>query len=150
MVTLTSGNIFDSSADVLVNPVNKMGVAGKGLALQFKERFPGNHKAYRYWCDKPKEFSRKRLYIYYRPLDEGMKYIANLATKDDWRNPSSYAIIEEGLTELKEWAQQTLVNSIAMPMLGCGCGGLDPEAVMELIVDTFQNEEVEILLYIKP
>ena len=34
------GNIFDSHAQVLVNPINCVGVMGKGLALEFKRRYP--------------------------------------------------------------------------------------------------------------
>ena len=36
MIRFTQGNIFDSGCQALVNPVNCVGVMGKGLALQFK------------------------------------------------------------------------------------------------------------------
>ncbi len=34
------GNIFDTSMKTLVNTVNCVGVMGKGIALEFKKRFP--------------------------------------------------------------------------------------------------------------
>ena len=34
------GEHFDSHAQVLVNPINCVGVMGKGLALEFKRRYP--------------------------------------------------------------------------------------------------------------
>ena len=40
---VNDGNIFDSKCDALVCPVNCMGVMGRGLALEFKKRYP---KAY--------------------------------------------------------------------------------------------------------
>ena len=40
IVYMMNGDIFDSKCEVLVNPVNCVGVMGKGLALEFKKRFP--------------------------------------------------------------------------------------------------------------
>ena len=39
------GNLLDSEAEALVNTVNIVGVMGKGIALQFKERFPENFRS---------------------------------------------------------------------------------------------------------
>ncbi|MCB0476327.1 MAG: macro domain-containing protein, partial [Flavobacteriaceae bacterium] len=47
MITFKTGNIFESTADALVNTVNTEGIMGKGIALQFKKEFPNNYKAYR-------------------------------------------------------------------------------------------------------
>jgi O-acetyl-ADP-ribose deacetylase (regulator of RNase III) len=35
MIKLVIGNLLESDADALVNPVNTVGVMGKGIALQF-------------------------------------------------------------------------------------------------------------------
>ena len=40
-------NIFAQNVKALVNPVNCVGIMGKGLALQFKRRFPDNVTATR-------------------------------------------------------------------------------------------------------
>jgi hypothetical protein len=37
MLTFKQYNIFDSDAQLLVNPVNGVGVMGTGLALEFKK-----------------------------------------------------------------------------------------------------------------
>ena len=44
MIRFQTGNIFDSPAQCLVNTVNCEGYMGKGIAYQFKERFPENNK----------------------------------------------------------------------------------------------------------
>ena len=36
------GNIFESETQALINPVNIEGVMGKGLAYQFKKKYPDN------------------------------------------------------------------------------------------------------------
>lgn len=51
MVVLREGDILTSSADAIVNPVNCVGVMGRGLALQFKNAFPENFRAYKHQSD---------------------------------------------------------------------------------------------------
>lgn len=40
------GNLLTSPTHALVNTVNTVGIMGKGIAFQFKERFPQNFKIY--------------------------------------------------------------------------------------------------------
>ena len=40
MIEYIEGNIFDSPAQVIVNTVNTVGVMGKGIAQEFKNRYP--------------------------------------------------------------------------------------------------------------
>ena len=42
MIHHVKGNLLESDADALVNTVNCVGVMGKGIALQFKKKFPKN------------------------------------------------------------------------------------------------------------
>ena len=46
MIKFVTGNIFDSGADCLINTVNCEGFMGKGIAYQFKMRFPENNCDY--------------------------------------------------------------------------------------------------------
>ena len=50
MLHFMTGDIFDSPAHTLVNPVNCVGVMGAGLALEFKKRFPQEFKNYVQFC----------------------------------------------------------------------------------------------------
>lgn len=47
MIRFIKGNILESNAEALVNTINTVGVMGKGIALQFKERFPENYRLYK-------------------------------------------------------------------------------------------------------
>ena len=58
-----SGNLLDADVDVLVNTVNTVGVMGKGIALQFKNAFPANFKAYEQAC-KRKEVVLGRMFVF--------------------------------------------------------------------------------------
>jgi O-acetyl-ADP-ribose deacetylase (regulator of RNase III) len=43
MITYLTANFFDSKVQVLTNAVNCVGAMGKGVALEFKKRYPAMH-----------------------------------------------------------------------------------------------------------
>jgi O-acetyl-ADP-ribose deacetylase (regulator of RNase III) len=123
------GNIFDSGCMALVNPVNCQGVMGKGLAKEFKKRFPHNFKVYKIGCSSGYVRTGKVF-----PCSDNQQIIINFPTKDDWRKPSEYEYIEKGLKDLVETLKDLpFITSIAIPPLGCGLGGLDWDKVLALI-----------------
>ena len=142
MIKIVTGNLFESDADCLVNTVNCEGVMGKGIAYQFKLRFPENYKAYVSNCKEGKLRPGKMLVF-----SENDKTIINFPTKDKWRNPSLIGYISDGLDELMRIMPDLKAKKIAMPPLGCGNGGLDWEAVKPLIEKKLQSSDTEIELY---
>lgn len=121
MVKVLIGNIFESKAQTLVNTVNTVGVMGKGLALEFKKRFPEMFKDYADRC-KRGEVRLGRPYLYIPLLPP---YILLFPTKEDWRSVSRLSAIEEGLEHIKQNYKSWGITSIAVPPLGCGLGELD-------------------------
>jgi O-acetyl-ADP-ribose deacetylase (regulator of RNase III) len=121
------GDIFNSGCMALVNPVNCKGVMGKGLAKEFKKRFPRNFQIYKDKCAEG-HLQTGRILIH----QENGHIIMNFPTKDDWRSPSEYHYIDSGMkflaTQLKFLP---FITSIAIPPLGCGLGGLDWTIVCE-------------------
>lgn len=127
-------DIFDSEAQVLVNPVNCVGVMGAGLAKQFAQRFPAFEALYRIDCDRG-------LLTPGHPQMYGTKespWVVMFPTKDHWRDPSNLEWVEEGLARLKEMIEElsvcTPIRSIAIPKLGCGLGGLNWEEEVRPLV----------------
>lgn len=121
MIRVLVGDIFQSKLQTLVNTVNCVGVMGKGIALEFKKRFPAMYEDYQVRCAA----GRVRLgepYLYTNML--GLS-IVNFPTKDHWRSPSRLEHIVRGLdyfaAHYKEWG----ITSVAMPPLGAGNGGLE-------------------------
>lgn len=123
MIYDTQGNLFDSLAVALVNPVNCKGVMGKGLALEFRRRFPEDYETYRRACQAG-EVRPGRILVT-ETLAGWPQYLVHFPTKDDWLKPSRLEWIETGLVDLRRWIESTGIASIAMPALGCGLGGLD-------------------------
>lgn len=129
MISFRKGSIFDSHAQTLVNPINCVGVMGKGLALQFKTRFPAMHADYVIRC-RARSVRLGYPYLFKSPL---LPWILNFPTKDHWRSLSSLDDIEHGLHVLRQSAQTWGITSLAVPALGCGNGQLPWEAVRALL-----------------
>lgn len=127
MITTKHGSIFDSTAQVLVCPVNCVGVMGKGLALEFRRRWPRMFIDYRSDC-LDMRYKPGYVYEYDAPLQS--KTILCAATKDHWRDPSNARWVEDCLKEISFMYSHHA--SIAIPQLGCGCGGLDWSEVWPL------------------
>lgn len=144
MIEIREGSIFESGADALVNPVNCVGVAGKGLALEFKRRFPNAHRGYVEACDARQIMRLTPGMI--RPhwcYDEDI-WVVHFATKAHWRDRSKLSDIAIGLDGLEEWVSSTLrrgpaIRSIAIPAIGCGLGGLAWDDVFPLIEHHFSK-----------
>lgn len=146
MITYKDGDIFEDDADVLVNPVNCVGVMGKGLALEFKHRFPSMYDEYRKACDQKKMFPGGVLGV----VDGGHTVVC-LATKKHWRNPSEILWIILGLAKLKGMMKDYALDSVAIPMLGCGCGGLDWPDVRRAIESVFDvSHDLDVRVYGPP
>jgi len=149
-IEIRSDSMFDSGADVLVNAVNCVGVSGIGLAADFKIRFPLNQFSYEKAC-KTGELKIGRIHSYKFTIPQGHKYIVNFPTKDHWRDPSQYLYIEIGMQLLVDWLNRHEdVESVSVPALGCGYGGLKWEKVYEIIHFYLKGIERDITVYIYP
>lgn len=147
MITFKTGDLMQSPAEALVNTVNTVGVMGKGIALQFKEAFPNNNKAYIDACKKKELAPGKLLALWDENLQLGRKLIINFPTKTHWRQPSQYKYIERGLAALPEVLQKNNIKSVAVPPLGCGNGGLDWAVVKPMIVAALQDLDLDVIVY---
>ena len=146
MIRLTTGNLFDAPAEALVNPVNCVGVMGKGLALAFKRAYPQMFTAYAA-AAKAGEVMPGRMHVWPNP-EAPPKFIINFPTKRHWRSASRIEDIEAGLVDLARVAEELGLRSVAVPALGAGLGGLAWDAVHARIVDRLgSKEELEVFLY---
>ena len=115
----TKGNLLEATTEAIVNTVNTVGVMGKGIALQFKEKYPQNFKAYKKACDDGL-VKTGLMFVFKESNLEETKLIINFPTKEEWYRKSQYSYIEEGLKDLVKVIQENKINSISVPPLGCG------------------------------
>jgi O-acetyl-ADP-ribose deacetylase (regulator of RNase III) len=146
-VQIKSGDLLKEKSDAIVNTVNCVGVMGKGIALQFKQRWPRNFKEYEA-ASKRKEIKPGKMFIYDLGEWEKPRYIINFPTKEHWRGDSKLEYIEQGLRDLVKQAKRLRIESISLPPLGCGNGGLEWDDVKKLIVAAFKNHpDIHVTLF---
>jgi O-acetyl-ADP-ribose deacetylase (regulator of RNase III) len=120
MITYLSTSLFNSRAQTLVNTVNCVGVMGKGIAAEFKRRYPAMFAEYKSICDR-KLLEPGKLWLWQGPD----QWVLNFPTKRHWRHPSKIEWIEAGLDKFVAQYDQCGIREVAFPRLGCGNGGLD-------------------------
>jgi O-acetyl-ADP-ribose deacetylase (regulator of RNase III) len=142
-----TGNLLEADVEALVNTVNTVGVMGKGIALQFKERFPVNFKIYAAACKKGEVQTGKMLVVKENTMS-GQKTIINFPTKTEWFKKSQYNYIEEGLKDLVKVIKELEIKSIAIPPLGCGNGGLKWDKIKDLMNKYLSDlKDVDIMVF---
>jgi O-acetyl-ADP-ribose deacetylase (regulator of RNase III)/uncharacterized protein YwgA len=137
------GDILQSKAQTLINTVNCVGVMGKGIALEFKNRFPDMHEDYLERC-KRGEVKPGLPYLYRTLLPP---HIINFPTKDHWKSVSKISDIERGLEYLLAHYREWGVQSLAIPPLGCGNGQLEWRSVGPLIYRFAKQMDIPVEMY---
>lgn len=120
---ITRGNLFDAKVEAIVNPVNCVGVMRRGLARQFKAQYLENYTPYKHACNAG-EMQFGKMFIHAHSSLFSPTFIINFATKRHWRHDSRIEDIEAGLHDLPRVIKRHDIQSIAIPPLGCGLGGL--------------------------
>ncbi|OPY65042.1 MAG: Macro domain protein [Syntrophorhabdus sp. PtaU1.Bin050] len=143
MIRVLTGDILQSNAQTLVNTVNCVGIMGKGIALEFRKRFPEMFKDYQERCRRG-EVVLGRPYLYKSLLPP---WVLNFPTKGHWRSVSSLRDIIKGLDfflkHYKEWG----ITSIAVPPLGCGHGQLEWRIVGPTLYRYLARLDIPVELY---
>ncbi len=124
MIELTTGDILQADVEALVNTVNCVGIMGRGVALQFKNAFPANFKAYEAACAR-QDVQPGRMFVFETGALGNPKFVINFPTKRHWRGKSRMEDIDSGLKALSQEVRSRGIRSIAIPPLGSGLGGLD-------------------------
>lgn len=137
------GNLFEADVQTLVNPVNCVGVMGKGLALQFKKQLPAMFQDYVGRCQRG-EVNLGLPYLYQSPQPP---HILNFPTKDHWRSKSKLCSITDGLVYLTEHYEAWGITSLAVPALGCGYGQLDWQTVKPILEQYLNPLPIPVILY---
>jgi O-acetyl-ADP-ribose deacetylase (regulator of RNase III) len=147
MIRFERGDILTADAEALVNTVNCVGVMGRGIALQFKNRFPANYKAYRAACDESR-VQPGTMFVFDRREVTWPRYIINFPTKRHWRGKSRIEDIESGMESLVREIRSRGIKSIAIPPLGSGLGGLRWTDVRPVIETALKEiPDVDVVVY---
>jgi O-acetyl-ADP-ribose deacetylase (regulator of RNase III) len=149
-VIIKSGDLFTAGTEALICTVNCVGVMGRGIALEFKERYPDMFAEYVKLCKRGHiqvGFMWFWLNPHFHSYLDGPRYVINFPTKENWRNPSKIEWISAGLADLRNRVTMLGIESIAIPALGCSNGKLSWTDVRPLIMEKLNDLEISIILY---
>ncbi|QND68666.1 macro domain-containing protein [Mesorhizobium loti] len=147
MIEFRTGDILRADAEALVNTVNCVGIMGRGIALQFKNDFPENFKAYEAACVR-EEVQPGKMFVFETRTLTNPKFIINFPTKRHWRGKSRMEDIDSGLKALVEEIRKRGIHSIAIPPLGSGLGGLKWSDVRPRIEDALRGiSDLNVIVY---
>lgn len=143
-----TGDIFVNRhhAQALAQGCNCKGSMGAGIAVGFKERYPAMFEEYRRRCKaKPREFNVGDVFLW-RETDQPSVF--NLGTQEDyWRSRATYEAVEQCLTTMRDTATAAGINSVAMPRIGAGYGGLSWKKVRALVDRVFADWSGDLYVY---
>jgi len=137
------GDIFRSTAQTLVNTVNCVGVMGKGIALEFRKRFPAMYDDYVRRCANG-GVELGKPYLFRGPE---LPWVLLFPTKQHWRSVSRLDDIVRGLRYLEAHVQEWGITSLAVPPLGCGLGQLEWRVVGPTLHRGLQRLAIPVELY---
>lgn len=161
-ISLIDGDMFFSNLQTLTISVNLQGIMGKGLASRAKYQFPDVYVAYQDAC-RSKRIAATKPYLYKREgsLDEeladfgadlttpnAVKWFLLFATKRKWRENSRLDDIEGGLNWVQQNFKEQGIQSLAMPALGGGLGGLDWKDVGPLMCKYLHGIGIPVAIYL--
>ena len=147
MIEFKTGDILRADAEALVNTVNCVGIMGRGIALQFKNDFPENFKAYEAACAR-EEVQPGKMFVFETRTLTNPKFIINFPTKRHWRGKSRMEDIDSGLKALVEEIRTRGIRSIAIPPLGSGLGGLNWADVRPRIVEALRGlNDLQVIVF---
>ena len=141
-IRVLEGDLLKSNMQALVNTVNTVGVMGKGVALEFKKRYPDMYRDYVKRCDRH-EVKLGRPYVY--QADDHL--IVNFPTKQHWRSVSRLSDIVAGLEYLERHYKEWGIKSLAVPPLGCGNGQLEWGVVAPVLLRHLRELDIPVELY---
>jgi O-acetyl-ADP-ribose deacetylase (regulator of RNase III) len=129
MIEIKVGNIFTSNYQTLVNTINTKGVMGRGIAYEFRLRYPEMFRKYVELCEK-QLIKIGKLWLY--EVNQN-KYILNFPTKDHWKDPSKIDYLKQGLQKFVDTYKTKSITSIAFPILGSDQGGISEKISLEIL-----------------
>lgn len=126
-------NLFDvEDKYYLAHCISSDCAMGAGIAVEFQKRFNLRNKLLEYDTEYPKCIRIGRVF--------------NLITKDKYWHKPTYNSIETALVLMKEIVIMNNIKFIAMPKIGCGLDRLQWDKVKEIIINTFKDIDLEILV----
>jgi O-acetyl-ADP-ribose deacetylase (regulator of RNase III) len=141
--TFVKGDLFRrSDLKAIAHGCNCAGAMGKGIAVEFRRRFPKMYAEYRRRCAEGL-FTLGDVFAW----TESKTTVFNLGTQKTWRSKAQLSAIEKAVHEMVRLAAEQGLTKIGLPRIGAGLGGLAWEDVRALLEEIGREAEVELVVF---
>ncbi len=138
-----TGDLFaDPDLDGLAHGCNCAGAMGKGIAVEFRRRFPEMFSEYKRRCQDG-SFELGDIFVW-KTHDVT---VFNLGTQKSWRTKASLAALESAVAKMVEFADHQGIRRIGVPRIGAGLGGLDWNEVKPVLHDAGASTAVQLVVF---
>lgn len=140
--TFIKGDLFGRELPALAHGCNCAGAMAKGIAVEFRHRFPKMYKEYQKRC-KYGLFNIGDVFAW----TEQNVTVFNLGTQRTWRQGAELDAVERALRAMVKLAEEKQIRCIGMPRIGAGLGGLSWNEVRQVIQRIGESTSVELLVF---
>ena len=138
-----SGDLFKHAGlDGLAHGCNCAGAMGKGIAVEFKKRFPKMYDEYVRRCGAG-SFKPGDVFVW----REGDLTVFNLGTEAHWRTGATLEAVEASVRAMVQHADEHGVGRVGLPRIGAGLGGLDWRQVRAMLERAAASAKVELVVF---
>lgn len=150
ILTIKRGDIWTTQARAIGHGVNVDGVMGAGIAKQFRDRFPAMYEEYREMCHNDQLLPGQVFPFQVRATPP--QFIYNIASQDRPGPTAQLEWLQQGVAQALEHAAANGIDTIALPMIGAGIGGLDAQDVIQVLKGrvAYSVVDIELWIYEKP
>ncbi len=142
-IIFIKGDLFSyRGLDAICHGCNCAGAMGKGIALEFRKRYPSMYNKYKQKC-KDGSFNTGDVFFW----KEDALTIFNLGTQKTWRTKATLEAINASVTKMLEIASRMKIPKIGIPRIGAGLGGLSWSRVKKELIDIADNHPIELIVF---
>lgn len=141
------GDLFkDNEPGVRLQCISHDCRMGKGIALEFKRRYPGMKHYLKQLLNSHSKFVPMAIHYDVDDTSEELPVINLITKRTAWDNPTMSSLAES-LKVAKYLVTSKRYYRVTAPLIGCGLDGLEWKKVSQLIKETFKDTNVEIVIY---
>lgn len=141
-IQFLDGDIFATKGlKAYAHGCNCAGAMGKGIAVDFKKRWFKMYQEYKNKC-KLGDFQTGDVFVW----EEDENIVFNLGTQKTWRTKATLDAISSSVSKMITIAESKKLETVAMPRVGAGLGGLKWEDVKSLLEELAANSTVNLIV----
>lgn len=137
-----TGDLFTSEAGAIGHGVNCVGAMASGIAVEFRNRFPEMHKQYveecHYGC-----YTTGTAFAHYLDRND-IPAVINIVSQFYPGPRARYDWAISGISSALFICEDNGIDTLAIPQIACGVGGLDWEVMKAKLEKSFSDRKTDL------